>query len=151
MSAFVLPAELPAHKISCCVYCSLNKSPHLFSTISTRYIPLFHYSVLYPQLCWAFSPYYTLQVHIFLYSTYSLLHTIKTKTCVSIVLSVFSECNEPQFSVIFLFWVLIVLLQGVPTQTCILHFALAGRNMQASFDLKVVWESWVVEFLLMTL
>ena len=38
-----------------------------------NYIPLFHYSVLYPLLCWAFSPYYTLQVHIFLYSTYSLL------------------------------------------------------------------------------
>ena len=32
-------------------------------------------------------------------------------------------------------------LQGVPTQTCILHFALAGRNMQATFGLKVVWES----------
>ena len=30
-----------------------------------NYIPLFHYSVLYPLLCWAFSPYYTLQVHIF--------------------------------------------------------------------------------------
>ena len=42
MSAFVLPAELPAHKISCCVYCSLNKSPHLFSTISTTY----HYSTI---------------------------------------------------------------------------------------------------------
>jgi hypothetical protein len=31
-------------------------------------------------------------------------------------------------------------LQGVPTQTCTLHFALADRNMQASFGLKVVWE-----------
>ena len=29
-------------------------------------------------------------------------------------------------------------LQGVPRQTCILHFALAGRNMQASFGLKVI-------------
>ena len=87
MSAFVLPAELPAHKISCCVYCSLNKSPHLFSTISTRYIPLFHYSVLYPLLCWAFSPYYTLQVHIFLYSTYSLLHTINKNMCLYCIVS----------------------------------------------------------------
>ena len=33
------------------------------------------------------------------------------------------------------------LLQGVPTQTFILHFPLAGRNMQASFGLKVIWES----------
>ena len=32
-------------------------------------------------------------------------------------------------------------IQGVSTKTCILHFALAGRNMQASFGLKVVWES----------
>ena len=32
-------------------------------------------------------------------------------------------------------------VQGVPTQTCILHFALVGRNMQASFGLKGVWES----------
>ena len=32
-------------------------------------------------------------------------------------------------------------LQGVPTQTVILHFALAGKNMQGSFGLKVVWES----------
>ena len=32
-------------------------------------------------------------------------------------------------------------LQGVPTQTVIFHFALAGRNMQASFGLKVIWES----------
>ena len=36
-----------------------------------NYIPLFHYSVLYPLLCWAFSPYYTLQVHIF-----CILHTL---------------------------------------------------------------------------
>ena len=35
----------------------------------------------------------------------------------------------------------IVFIQGVPTQTFILHFALAGRNMQASFGLKVIWES----------
>ena len=35
----------------------------------------------------------------------------------------------------------IVGIQGVSTQTCILHFALAGRNLQASFGLKVVWES----------
>ena len=42
-------------------------------------------------------------------------------------------------------------LQGVSTQTCILHFALMGRNMQASFGLKVFWESWIVEFLRMTL
>ena len=33
-------------------------------------------------------------------------------------------------------------IQGVSTQTCILHFALEGRNMQASFGLKVVWEGW---------
>ena len=32
-------------------------------------------------------------------------------------------------------------LQGVPTQTFIFHFALAGRNMQASFSLKVILES----------
>ena len=32
-------------------------------------------------------------------------------------------------------------IQGVSTQTCILHFALMGRNMQASFGLKVFWES----------
>ena len=32
-------------------------------------------------------------------------------------------------------------VQGVSTQTFIFHFALAGRNMQASFGLKVVWES----------
>ena len=32
-------------------------------------------------------------------------------------------------------------LQGVPTQTFIFHFALAGRNMQASFGLKVIWDS----------
>ena len=32
-------------------------------------------------------------------------------------------------------------IQGVPTQTVIFHFALAGRNMQASFGLKVIWES----------
>ena len=32
-------------------------------------------------------------------------------------------------------------IQGVPTQTCILHFALAGRNMQANFGLNVIWES----------
>ena len=41
-------------------------------------------------------------------------------------------------------------LLGVPTQTFIFHFTLAGRNMQASFGLKVIWESWIVEFLLMT-
>jgi hypothetical protein len=35
-------------------------------------------------------------------------------------------------------YVLILELQGVSTQTCILHFALAGRKMQASFGLKVV-------------
>ena len=32
-------------------------------------------------------------------------------------------------------------IQGVPTQTVTFHFALAGRNMQASFGLKVIWES----------
>ena len=32
-------------------------------------------------------------------------------------------------------------VQGVPTQMVIFHFALAGRNMQASFGLKVIWES----------
>ena len=42
-------------------------------------------------------------------------------------------------------------IQGVPTQTVIFHFALAGRNMQASLGLKVIWESWIVDFLLMTL
>ena len=31
-------------------------------------------------------------------------------------------------------------LQGVPTQTVTFHFALAGRNMQGSFGLKVIWE-----------
>ena len=31
-------------------------------------------------------------------------------------------------------------IQGVPRQTVILHFALAGRNMQASLGLKVIWE-----------
>ena len=43
------------------------------------------------------------------------------------------------------------LVQGVSTQTCILHFTLAGRNSQASFGLKVNWEFWIAEFLLMTL
>ena len=42
-------------------------------------------------------------------------------------------------------------IQGVPTQTVIFHFALAGRNMQASFGLKVIWESWIADFLLVTL
>ena len=32
-------------------------------------------------------------------------------------------------------------IQGVPTQTCTLHFALAGRNMQVRFCLQVVWHS----------
>jgi hypothetical protein len=32
-------------------------------------------------------------------------------------------------------------LQGVPTQTVIFHFALAGRNLQARFGLKVIRES----------
>ena len=32
-------------------------------------------------------------------------------------------------------------LQGVSTQTFIFHFALAGRNMQVSCGLKVIWES----------
>ena len=31
-------------------------------------------------------------------------------------------------------------IQGVPTQTFILHFALADRNMQVRFGLKVFWE-----------
>ena len=31
-------------------------------------------------------------------------------------------------------------VQGVLTQTVIFHFALAGRNMQDSFGLKVIWE-----------
>ena len=31
-------------------------------------------------------------------------------------------------------------IQGVPRQTVIIHFALAGRNMQASLGLKVIWE-----------
>ena len=42
-------------------------------------------------------------------------------------------------------------LLGVPTQTFIFHFALVGRNMQASFGLKVIWESLIADFLLMTL
>ena len=33
------------------------------------------------------------------------------------------------------------LVQGVSTQTFIFHFALAGRNMQDSFGLEVIWES----------
>ena len=45
----------------------------------------------------------------------------------------------------------ITTVQGVPTQTVIFHFALVGRNMQASFGLKVIWESWIADFLLMTL
>ena len=32
-------------------------------------------------------------------------------------------------------------LQGVPTQTVIFHFALAGKNMQFSCGLQVIWES----------
>ena len=32
-------------------------------------------------------------------------------------------------------------VQGVSTQTFIFHFALAGRNMQVSCGLKVIWES----------
>ena len=47
--------------------------------------------------------------------------------------------------------IFILMVQGVSMQTCILYFAPAGRNMQASFGLKVVWEFWVVEFLLMAL
>ena len=38
-------------------------------------------------------------------------------------------------------------VQGVPTQTFIFHFALAGSNIQASFGLKVIWESWIADFL----
>ena len=29
-------------------------------------------------------------------------------------------------------------VQGVPTQTVIFHFALVGRNMEVSFGLKVI-------------
>ena len=93
MSAFVLPAELPAHKISCCVYCSLNKSPHLFSTISTTY----HYStIVYFTHC-----YVGLLVLIvlcrcifFLYSTYSLLYTINKNTCLYCIVSAMN-LNSP--------------------------------------------------------
>ena len=52
-----------------------------------NYIPLLHYSVLYPLLCWAFSPYYTLQVHIFLYSTYLLSFTINKNICLYCIVS----------------------------------------------------------------
>ena len=34
-----------------------------------------------------------------------------------------------------------IVLQGVPTQKVIFHFALAGRNMQASFGLKMILEA----------
>ena len=37
-------------------------------------------------------------------------------------------------------WTFLDHLQGVPTQTVTFHFALAGRNMQGSFGLKVIWE-----------
>ena len=43
------------------------------------------------------------------------------------------------------------IVQGVSTQTFIFHFALADRNMQDSFGLKVIWESWIADFLVMTL
>ena len=46
---------------------------------------------------------------------------------------------------------ILMVVQGVPTQTFIFHFALAGRNMQASIGLKVIWEFWIADFLLMTL
>ena len=47
----------------------------------------------------------------------------------------------PRVSECFYFVFSRLVVQGVPTQTVIFHFALAGRNMQASFGLKVIWES----------
>ena len=35
----------------------------------------------------------------------------------------------------------ITVIQGVSWQTFIFHFAMAGRNMKASFGLKAIWES----------
>ena len=43
------------------------------------------------------------------------------------------------------------LVKDVPTQTFILHSALVDRNMQVRFGLKVFWEFWIAEFLLMSL
>ena len=65
-----------------------------------NYIPLLHYSVLYPLLCWAFSPYYILQVHIFFVVYILLSFTIDKNICLYCIVS---ECNEPQFSVKFCF------------------------------------------------
>ena len=42
-------------------------------------------------------------------------------------------------------------LQGVRGQTFTFQFALTDRNIQATFGLRVVWESWVVEIWPMTL
>ena len=65
-------------------------------------------------------------------------------------------CKQKTFSTMDLYpiWrsiLTIMHLQGVPTQTFIFHFALVGGNMQASFGLKVIWEFWIADFLLMTL
>ena len=42
-------------------------------------------------------------------------------------------------------------LQGVQGQIFMFQLALRDRNMQVRFGLKVFWESWIAEFLLMTL
>jgi hypothetical protein len=46
-----------------------------------------------------------------------------------------------QFVFVFIPVLYTVGLQGVPTQMVIFHFALEGRNMQASLGLKMIWES----------
>ena len=63
-------------------------SPQISPSIqyNLNYIPLFHYSVLYSLLCWAFSPCYTLQVHIF-FVVYILLFTINKNICLYCIVS----------------------------------------------------------------
>ena len=62
------------------------------------------------------------------------MHSEVLSEVLSKVLSeVLSEVLCLQLSEVF-----VKCLQGVPTQTVIFYFALAGRNMQVSFGLQVI-------------
>ena len=99
-----------------------------------NYIPLFHYSVLYPLLCWAFSPYYTLQVHIFLYSTYLLSFTINKNICLYCIVS-FQWVQWTSILSIFCFEYLLYL------------FSIYSRNVLLRIKMKqiVIW-TWRVNY-----
>ena len=136
MSAFVLPAELPAHKISCCVYCSLNKSPHLFSTISTTY----HYStIVYFTHCYVGLLVLTILCRciFFVFFILSFIYH-KHYTCLYCIVSFQWVQWTTILSISFLFWVLIVHVNIVFIQE-MFYWELSWTKFNVFFLVQMIW------------